>query len=128
MKKNLIFVILSGIFLFVHNTAKSQDFTVADPAHCKVLADTNNVKMYLLTLHPGEQTPPHTHATRMFYCLTEGKLSRTANGKTTVIDLKPGMNGLGKPVGVHTDANVGTTDITILLVNVNEDKQLSEVK
>jgi quercetin dioxygenase-like cupin family protein len=114
----IVIFMISGICS--GRVAKSQDLALADPTHCVVLNDTANVRMVMITLHPGEKLTEHSHPLWMAYCLTEGKMSETYEGKSSTFTLTPGMHVMGKPMGAHTDENVGNSDIRFLLIEIRE--------
>jgi beta-alanine degradation protein BauB len=114
IKTLLIAVLLSTASQFVF----SQDLTKADPAHTKVLLDTLNVKTFLVTLHPGDKVPTHSHPVYMTYYITGGKMSQTENGKTTTKEIKSGTRVMHQQQGPHSAENSGTTDISFIVVEI----------
>lgn len=121
MRKNLKVLILLILGISNGHIAESQDLALVDPTHCALLNDTANVRMVMITLHPGEKLPEHSHPLWMAYCLTGGKMSETYQGKSSTFTLTPGMHVMGKPMGAHTDENTGNTDIRFLLIEIRED-------
>jgi quercetin dioxygenase-like cupin family protein len=84
----------------------------------KKLGDTLNIKMYEMTLKPGDSAKVHTHPDHTFYVLQGGKLAVTFQGKgRQVLDLKPGMAAIN---GSLSDAarNVGNTTIKMLIHDI----------
>jgi beta-alanine degradation protein BauB len=118
MNNCLKIMILLMLGICSGSRAQSQDLVVADPSHCIVLNDTAGVRMVMITLHPGDKLPEHSHPVWMAYCITGGKMSETCDGKSTVFTLTPGMHVMGKSMGAHTDENVGKTDIRFLLIEI----------
>jgi quercetin dioxygenase-like cupin family protein len=84
----------------------------------KKLHDTLNVKMYELTLKPGDSAALHTHPDHAVYVLQGGKLAVTFQGKgRMVMDLKPGMGFISGPVS-DAAKNIGNTTIKLLLQDI----------
>lgn len=84
----------------------------------KKLGDTLNIKMYELTLKPGDSAALHTHPDHTFYVLQGGKVAVTFQGRgRQVLDLKVGMAGISGPV---TDAakNVGNSTVKLLIHDI----------
>ncbi|MDP4224688.1 MAG: cupin domain-containing protein [Bacteroidota bacterium] len=125
MKKFVRLVLVCVLFNFLYHPVYSQDMAKVAPEVCKVLQDTLNVKMTMVTLHPGDKLPTHTHPTCMVYFLTGGKLSETLNGKTTAMDFKPGTHLMVGPMPPHSDENVGDTDLIFLLVEIGQSPNLT---
>lgn len=120
MKTIVRLALVSILFLFLQLNARSQDLTQVDKVHCTVLNDTSNVRLVMVTLHPGEKLESHTHPTWMAYFITGGKLGHTENGKTSVYEFKPGMHLMGGPTTAHSDQNVGDADMQFLLVEIKK--------
>lgn len=119
--KNLIkIVLICTLTGFVYHPACSQDLSKADPKHTQVLLDTLNVKSFIVTVHPGDKIPTHSHPVYMTYFITGGKLSTTENGKTSVREIKPGMHAMHSSQGPHSAENVGTTDLSFIVVEINQ--------
>lgn len=117
--KNIIKIILAAIFFgTASQIVFSQDLTKADPSHTKVLLDTLNVKSFLVTLHPGDKVPNHSHPVYMTYYITGGRMSQTVNGKTTTKEIKPGTHVMHQQQGPHSAENSGTTDISFIVVEI----------
>lgn len=106
------------LFCSVFHPAYSQDLTKVDPQQTAVLLDTLNVKTFLVTVHPGEQIPVHSHPVYLTYYLTAGKMSTTMNGKSSVKDIKAGMKVMHPYQGPHSAENVGTTDLSFIVVEI----------
>jgi quercetin dioxygenase-like cupin family protein len=117
MKK--LFTLLPVLALcFSAQVVRSQDMSKVDPVHCKVLNDTANVRLILVTLHPGDKLPLHSHPTWIFYSLTGGKIGHVEQGKTTTLTLEPGMHAAGVSGPAHEDVNLGNTDVSFLVVEI----------
>ena len=84
----------------------------------KKLGDTLNIKMYELTLKPGDSATLHTHPDHTFYVIQGGQVAVTFQGLgRQVMDLKPGMGGISGPV---SDAikNIGNTSVKLLIHDI----------
>ena len=84
----------------------------------KKLGDTLNIKMYEVTLKPGDSAMVHTHPDHTFYVLQGGKLAVTFQGKgRQVLDLKPGMAAINGPLS-DAARNIGNTTIKLLIHDI----------
>ena len=138
--KNVIrsFVLISGLFLMSCNEsakkpAKNDMDTAStvtnkdapsmpayDPAmdpltvgaqFSKKIHDTLNIKLFEVTLKPGDSIALHTHPDHSFYVLQGGKLSVNIQGAgTREFDLKPGMGWIGGPI-TDFGKNIGNTTV-----------------
>jgi len=96
----------------------AMDPLTVEAAFANKLADTLNVKMYEITLKPGDSVAMHTHPDHTLYVLQGGKLSITAQGKDAqVFDLKAGM-GMVAPAESHHGKNIGTTTVKLLVHDI----------
>ena len=109
--------------------AKSEaaSMTAIDPAmdpvkveadFVKVLADTLNVKLYEITLNPGDSTALHTHPDYTLYVLQGGTLTiYPKDGEPKVNELQTGM-GVIFPTTTHSGKNTGTTIVKLLVADI----------
>ena len=118
MKKMVKIILVGVLFSLSYFPAFSQDLTKADPTHTSVLLDTLNVKTFLVTVHPGEKIPVHSHPVYLTYYITGGKMSTTMNGKTSVKEIKPGSRVMHASQGPHSAEYVGTTDLSFIVVEI----------
>ena len=96
----------------------SKDPMVVGAKFTKKVGDTLDIKMYELTLKPGESATLHTHPDHTFYILQGGKMEVTFQGQGTVVmDLKEGMGGISGPVS-DAAKNVGKTTIKMLIHDI----------
>ena len=79
----------------------------------KVLADTLNIKMYEVTLKPGDTSLLHTHPDYTLYVLQGGKIAISANGGRQEMELKAGMGIIFGSIS-HSAKNIGNTTIKLL--------------
>ena len=101
---------------------KLEPMPVYDPAmdpikveaqFAKVLADTLNIKMYEVTLKPGDTSLLHTHPDYTLYVLQGGKIAISANGVRQEMELKAGMGIIFGSIS-HSAKNIGNTTIKLL--------------
>ncbi len=144
-KKNYFFVLISTFFFIACNqpattsekndndttTAVTNSDTSSMPAYdmamdplkveaayAKKLADSLNIKMYEITLKPGDSASLHTHPDYTLYVLQGGKLAITAQGASRQeVDLKTGM-GLIFGSLTHSGKNIGNTTIKLLVHDI----------
>ena len=96
----------------------AMDPLTVEAAFANKIADTLNIKMYEITLKPGDSVAMHTHPDHTLYVLQGGKLSITAQGKDAqVLDLKAGM-GMVAPAESHHGKNIGSTTVKLLLHDI----------
>ena len=80
-------------------------------AFSKKLGDTLNMKMFEVTLKPGDSVAIHTHPDHSFYVIQGGKLEATIQGVgRRIFDLKPGMGWIGGPA-TDFGKNIGNTTV-----------------
>lgn len=96
----------------------AMDPLTVEGAFAKKLGDTLNIKMYELTLKPGDSALLHTHPDYTLYVLQGGKLAITVQGASRQeVDLKTGMGLISGSV-THSGKNIGNTTIRLLLSDV----------
>ena len=97
--------------------AAKEPLTV-EAAFANKLADTLNVKMYEITLKPGDTVALHNHPDHSMYVIQGGKLLITVEGaEGKEFDLKAGM-GMMTGAENHTGKNVGKTTVKLLLHDI----------
>ncbi len=80
--------------------------------------DTLNMKMFEVTLKPGDSVAIHTHPDHSFYVLQGGKIEVNIQGAgVKIFDLKPGMGWLSGPL-TDFGKNIGNTTVKWLEVDV----------
>lgn len=96
----------------------AMDPLTVEGAFAKKLGDTLNIKMYELTLKPGDSAMLHTHPDFTMYVLQGGKLAITVQGASRQeVDLKTGM-GLINGSLTHSGKNIGNTTVRLLINDV----------
>ena len=87
-------------------------------AFSKKLGDTLNMKMFEVTLKPGDSVAIHTHPDHTFYVLQGGKIEVNIQGAgKQIMDLKPGMGWISGPL-TDFGKNIGNTHVKWLEVDV----------
>jgi beta-alanine degradation protein BauB len=100
----------------------AQDMAVVSPKTTKVLIDNAQVRVLEVNVKPGEKSPMHSHPGNVVYFVTSGKIKTTnADGKVIEGDRKAGDAIWSDPV-THTNENVGTTAMKVIVVEVKSDK------
>jgi len=94
------------------------DPLTVEAAFANKLADTLGVKMYEITLKPGDSVALHNHPDHSMYVIDGGKLSITVEGsEAKEFDMKPGMGMMVGPEN-HTGKNIGKTTVKLLLHDI----------
>lgn len=94
---------------FVYDPA--MDPLTVGAAFSKKLGDTLNMKMFEVTIKPGDSVAIHTHPDHSFYVIEGGKIEVTIQGmEKQIMDLKPGMGWIGGPI-TDFGKNVGNTTV-----------------
>jgi quercetin dioxygenase-like cupin family protein len=108
-------------FLFTLKTASAQDPLEAAPDMYKKHFENDRIRVMEVTFQPGQKIAPHSHPDHVAYLLSGGKLAVTANGKTEDVEVKTG-DVVWFDAVTHEAANVGDTEIRILVVELKEPK------
>ncbi len=89
-----------------------------EAAFAKVLADTLNVKLYEVTLNPGDSVGLHTHPDNAVYVIEGGTGEiKLKDGSVQAVEFKKGMGLIGGSV-THSGKNTGTTTIKLLVADI----------
>jgi len=116
MKKTIVKFLAAAFFVACATVSNAQDVCKSNPLQCKILEDTANVKMVLITLKPGEKLVTHTHPWNFGYVLKGGLYKWTyTDGKTESAQMKEGDHFAGAPEGTHHSWNGGNTTIQFVL-------------
>lgn len=92
----------------------AMDPLTVEAAFAKKLGDTLNIKMYEITLKPGDSVAFHTHPDHTLYVLQGGKLAITVEGAgRQELDLETGMGMISNSL-THSGKNVGNTTVKLL--------------
>ena len=96
----------------------SKDGLLVGAQFSKKLADTLNVKMYEISLKPGDSATLHSHPDHAVYVLQGGKLAVYFGGTNRVeMEFQPGFGFVSGPVA-DAAKNIGKTTIKLLIVDM----------
>ena len=97
--------------------AAMDPLTVEAP-FARKLGDSLNIKMYEVTLKPGDSVALHTHPDHTLYVVQGGKVIITPQGgEGQELDLKTGM-GMIMATQTHSGKNIGNTTVKLLVSDV----------
>lgn len=84
----------------------------------KKFGDTLGIKMFEVTLKPGDSVSMHRHPDHTLYILQGGKLAiTTEGGGRQIVDLPTGV-GFVNPTTTHSGKNIGNTTIRLLATDI----------
>ena len=84
----------------------------------KIHADSLGIKLYEVTLQPGDSVGMHTHPDNIVYVLEGGTGVLTLkDGTSQTVEFIKGMGILGGPA-THSGKNTGTTIIKLLVADI----------
>lgn len=109
--------VLAAAILCLAQTTSAQDPVKVDPAHYKVIEETDTVRILEYKDEPGHKVPKHSHPPYFVYVLRDAKRLFTNDCVTpkTVI-LKAGET-IDSKVGVtHCEENTGYTNTHLIVV------------
>ncbi|HVE61957.1 MAG TPA: cupin domain-containing protein [Chitinophagaceae bacterium] len=143
--KSYFFVLISILFLIACNesattsekndmdttTAVTRGDTSSMPAYdpamdpltveapfARKLGDTLDIKMYEVTLKPGDSVALHTHPDHTLYVVQGGKIIITPQGgQGQEMDVQAGM-GMILPAQTHSGKNIGKTTVKLLVSDI----------
>ena len=96
----------------------AMDPLTVEAAFAKKLGDTLNIKVYEVTLKPGDSVALHTHPDHTLYVVQGGKIIITPQGgEGQELDLKTGM-GMIMATQTHSGKNIGNTTVKLLVSDV----------
>ena len=96
----------------------AMDPLTVEGAYAKKLGDTLNIKMYEITLKPGDSAMLHTHPDFTLYVLQGGKLAITPQGGSQQVnDLTTGMGIIFGSL-THSGKNIGKTTVRLLINDI----------
>lgn len=94
------------------------DGMLVSPEFTRKLGDTLGIKMYEVTVKPGDSIPLHSHPDHAFYVVQEGRAAIYFDGTNRQEwDLKAGMGIVNPPV-VDAAKNIGKTTIKFIVVDI----------
>lgn len=84
----------------------------------KLHKDTLGIKLYEVTLNPGDSVGMHTHPDHVFYVVQGGKVKiYSKDGEAQESEL-PGGTALIFPAQTHSGKNTGTTTVKLLVADI----------
>ncbi len=85
----------------------------------KKFGDTLGIKMYEVTLKPGDSVSLHRHPDHTLYVVQGGKIAiTTEGGGRQVLDLPTGA-GLVNATTTHSGKNIGNTTVRLLVTDIH---------
>jgi len=82
------------------------------------IADTLGIKMFIVTMKPGDSAALHSHPDYAVYVLQGGEMAITAQGSSRrIVKLESGKGLVIGPT-THTEKNTGKTTIKLLLTHI----------
>jgi quercetin dioxygenase-like cupin family protein len=115
MKKAALLVALG---LMVSSYAYSDDVCSVSPKNCKILKETDKIRVIEFTAEKGDTLSMHSHPTMVVYILEAGKTRFTLeDGTTRVMESKAGEVLINPPV-THSQEHL--SNARALLVEIKE--------
>ena len=85
----------------------------------KKFGDTLGIKMFEVTLKPGDSVSLHRHPDHTLYVVQGGKIAiTTEGGGREVLDLPTGA-GLVNATTTHSGKNIGNTTVRLLVTDIH---------
>lgn len=89
-----------------------------EAAFLKKHADSLGIKLYEVTLQPGDSVGMHNHPDNVVYVLEGGTVVLTLkDGSTQVVEFIKGMGIVGGPA-THSGKNTGKTTIKLMVADI----------
>lgn len=111
MKLNFIAASAAGAMLCVSFAATAED---------KVLFENDRVRVIEVNYAPGTTHEMHSHPDHVIYALGDAKVRMTGeDGRSAEVDIKKGGTRW-QPAVTHKTENIGTTPISVVLVELKE--------
>lgn len=108
------------LLLFCPTLVSAQDPVEAAPQLHKVLVDNDKVRVYEVTLKPGDKIPMHSHPVHVVYFITGGKARfGLPDGKSEVRESPAGGAVWNDPV-THTSENTGGDVTRVVIVELKK--------
>jgi quercetin dioxygenase-like cupin family protein len=111
-------LIIAAIMLALPAAAFTQEIdpVSVSPDMYKVLLENENVRVVQYTIDPGQRDQIHTHPPKVSYVLKGGTLRISLGDTSFVSEDHPGETVFRGAVPRHYAANVGTTPVSIVLI------------
>lgn len=113
--------VLVGAMLPVIADDNAPPSFVASPEIYKVLAETEDMRIGVVTWQPGQKDKSHSHPKAAFYTLKDCQARIVSgDGKIKEVNNKAGTARINPPVKSHTFENTGTTECQQVFVELKK--------
>lgn len=115
----LVFLLLAtGFTRSDASVTPEQDAAKVNAKYITVKLDNSRVRVYEVTVKPGEKEAVHSHPASVFYVLEGGKVRNHApDGTTAEAELRAGDVLYRDPL-THWAENIGNTTVRLVLVEL----------
>jgi quercetin dioxygenase-like cupin family protein len=114
--KACAFLPMVAFVLLSSGIAQAQDPVKVDPAHYKLIAENEHVRVLKITYPVGGKSVPHQHPDSIVIPLATSKVHfANADGTSRDEELAAGT-AMYAPAGVHTPSNMGKAAVEAILV------------
>ena len=115
----LLFVLLAAGFVRGDaNISREQDAATVNAKYIVVKLDNPRVRVFDVTLKPGEKEKTHSHPASVVYVIEGGKIrNHASDGTVAEAELKTGDVVYREPL-THWAENIGNTTIRLVLVEL----------
>ncbi|MBI3111818.1 MAG: cytoplasmic protein [Ignavibacteriales bacterium] len=108
-------LVVAGLLLLTMKLM-AQDPVKLAPDKLNVILENDTVRVFEARLKPGEKLGMHSHPKSIAYFMSSFRLKSTfPDGRSVIIEKKPGDILWREPVR-HSEENVGTTDLVVLVL------------
>ena len=116
-KSSLLLALCLGVSLVSAAPPKAKDASEVSPDTHRVVLDNANVRVLEIRVNSGQKVPMHSHPAHLIVNLSPARVKFTyPDGKTELVDLRPGDAVWSDGVEHAAEALVGT--VHIILVEV----------
>lgn len=113
----LVFLLLATGFI-TSDASVMQDAAKVNARYITVKLDNPRVRVFEVTVKPGEKEAVHSHPASVFYVLEGGKVRNHApDGTVTEAELRAGEVMYRDPL-THWAENIGNTTVRLVLVEL----------
>ena len=122
MKSNILAVYVIVTLSTVVSARQQPDYidpVVVSPDKYRVLLENEHVRVLEYQIKPGQKEAWHTHPPKVSYIVSGGTLRITTEGGDSFVVTEDSDNAAWMgAVGRHFGANIGTTPVRIVLVEI----------
>ena len=97
----------------------SQDPTISNPDHYRVVFENDRVRVLEYTDRPGDRTTPHRHPDSVMYTLSSFRRRLVSGDQQREVELQAGTAGW-LPAQEHHGENIGETPTHVIFVELKE--------